>query len=242
MKKIFTILILSVLVLNITACKNNNITNQNGNDTGIIENNDNRQKLELEDYRNNPVNINFEEDELLQVKNISLTHTIINERLEGPYNNEEELDVLVNYIKDTLNIEINSNWSVFIHYSSADKDYGMVEFTYNIGEIKTNRSIMFNINKDKYDMVYYKCLTENIDEDSLIDRVNKFKNKYVQGERNLKEDETFFDKHIDYTYYINADKLVYSYSYFFKYNNGIINNDYGTIRLIDTSGSAIQMR
>ena len=37
---------------------------------------------------------------------------------------------------------------------------------------------------------------------------------------------------------INVDKLIYTYTYFFKYSNDIINDDWGTVRLIDEFGNA----
>lgn len=54
----------------------------------------------------------------------------------------------------------------------------MVEFIYTIGEINTNRSIIFNIDENKYDIVYYKCLTDKINENKLKKlRINIFKKK-----------------------------------------------------------------
>ena len=37
-------------------------------------------------------------------------------------------------------------------------------------------------------------------------------------------------------------KLVYNYAYFTKYDMGIINNDWGTVRLIDENGNAIPIK
>lgn len=54
----------------------------------------------------------------------------------------------------------------------------MVEFIYTIGEINTNRSIILNIDENKYDIVYYKCLTDKINENKLKKlRINIFKKK-----------------------------------------------------------------
>ncbi len=138
-----------------------------------------------------------------------------------------------------LNVEINSSWKVTVHYYDADKTVGMVKFIYTVGEISTNRSIVFNINAEKFDTVSYKCLSEEIDESDLLDRLNKFNNKYVQGKRQLQEGETFYEEQTDFIYYIHSDTLVYSYAYYFQYNEGIINNDWGTELVIDKNGNAV---
>lgn len=86
----------------------------------------------------------------------------------------------------------------------------MVEFIYTIGEINTNRSIIFNIDENKYDIVYYKCLTDKINENKLKNlRINIFKKK-----RDLQSAEEFYDEVAKYIYYINADALIYSYQCF----------------------------
>lgn len=87
----------------------------------------------------------------------------------------------------------------------------MVEFIYTIGEINTNRSIIFNIDENKYDIVYYKCLTDKINENKL----KKIKNKYIQEKRDLQSGEEFYGEVTKYIYYINADALIYSYQCFF---------------------------
>ncbi len=199
---------------------------------------DEQEVLALEDYRNNPVSHNFEEDSLLNTVNIDLPHTSLDERNESFYNNEEEFDVLVQYIRDALHVEINDRWKVFVHYYDTDKTVGMVQFIYTIGEINTNRSILFNISGSKYDTLYYKCLTGDIDEADLSTRINLFKSKYIQGKRELQEGESFYKEQTSFTYYIHSDILMYSYAYFFQYDIGVINNDWGTERIIDKNGNA----
>ncbi len=224
------------------ALENNKITIQDLDRFNIayikeeIENN--KEKLNLENYQDNPIFLNYGEENIIKTKNINLSHTILTERIENKYNNDKELANLVKYIKDTFDIEINNKWEISINYYNNEKADGLVQFVYTIGEIKTNRSITFVINKDKYDKVYYMCLNDDIDEKNLINRVNLFKNKYVQGKKNLKDGEKFYEENTNFTYYINVDKLIYTYSYFFKYNNDIINDDWGTVRLIDENGNA----
>lgn len=226
-KKILLFLIVAILVLGIIGCtKRNDI-------------NDNKKVLKLEFFPNKSVSLKLEDDSLVKSKSINLNHKTLTERNESLYNNEKDLDVLVKYIKDTLNIEINNRWKVMVHYYNTDKTAGFVEFVYTIGEINTNRSIIFNINENKYDMIYSSCLTENIDETDLTNRINIFKNKYIQGKRDLAADETFYQEQTNFVYYINTDMLVYSYTYFFKYSFGAINNEWGTIRIIDENGDAV---
>lgn len=198
-----------------------------------------REVLELEDLSRQPIAFDFEEGDLPEIKSISLPLAALDERSDSIYDNEKELDALVQYIKDTLNADINSSWKVTVHYYDADKTVGMVRFLYTVGEIDTNRSIVFNINEGKCDTMYCKCLTGKIDEAELLDRAAGFKSRYVQGKRALQDGETFCGEQTNYTYYIDADKLVYSYAYFFRYDIGVINNDWGTVRIIDENGAAI---
>ena len=224
------------------ALQNNRITIQDLDRFNIkyikdeIENN--QEKLNLENYQDNPIFLNYGEDNIIKTKNINLSHNILTERINVLYNDDKELESLVKYIKDIFNIEINNKWEISINYYNNEKSDGLVQFVYTIGEIKTNRSITFAINKDKYDKVYYMCLTEDIDEKDLINRVNLFKNKYVQEKKELKDGETFYEDETNFMYYINVDKLIYTYTYFFKYSNDIINDDWGTVRLIDEFGNA----
>ncbi len=200
-----------------------------------------KEVLALEDYRSNPISLDFEEGSLLETKAVDLIHTALNEKSESYYNGEKELDILVQYIKDALNVEIDSRWKVFVHYYDAGKTVGMVQFIYTVGEINTNRSILFNISGSSYDTVYYKCLSETIRESDLIERVNIFQSRYIQGKRELQEGEAFCEEQTAFTYFIHSDLLVYSYAYFFQYGIGVINNDWGTVRIIDENGNAISI-
>lgn len=236
-KRLLLFLILGILVFNVTGCKNEILPIEQNNNL-----NDKIKILKLENYRDNPVSTDYEDDSLLKVKNVSIDNVTLNEREFSSYNNEKELDVFTKYIKDNLNVEINNNWKVMIHYYNSLKTDGMVEFQYAVGDIMTNRNIVFGLENGKFKILYYKCLDGKIDEDNLINRVNIFKEKYTQEKRKLKDGETFHNEHTDYIYYINADKLIYSYAYFFEYDIGVINNDWGTIRLIDENGNAISLR
>ncbi len=198
-----------------------------------------REILELEDYSQHEVYVNFEEGNLPVTKSINLPHTALKERYNRFYRNEPELDILVQYIKNTLQVEIDSNWKVIVHYYDADYTVGMVQFIYTVGEINTNRSIVFNIQDNKYSTVYHKCLKGEIDEADLTERVAAFKQKYIQSKRKLQNGETFYEEQTNFTYYIHSETLVYTYAYYFQYGGGVINNDWGTERIIDENGSAV---
>lgn len=252
MKKLLVLLLALTLALALAACGNQNPMqeipqneaveqSQLPQSEPIDKNTSEKEVLELENFSEALVVSDFEEDYLPETKSISLPHMTLNERNESVYGNEEELDVLVQFIKDTLGVEIDSRWKVFVHYYDMDKTVGMVQFLYTVGEINTNRSIVFNIKEGKYDTAYYKCLSEKIDETDLMNRVAAFKNKYVQGKRTLQDGETFYEEQTNFVYYINADKLVYSYAYFFQYDIGVVNNDWGTIRIINENGDAVSV-
>ncbi len=198
-----------------------------------------REFLELEDYSKHEVYVNFEEGNPPIMKNINLPHTVLKERYNRFYRNEPELDILVQYVKNTLNAEIDSKWKVIVHYYDADYTVGMVQFVYTVGEINTNRSIVFNIQDNKYSTVYHKCLQGEIDEADVTERVAAFKEKYIQSKRKLQDGETFCEEQTTFTYYIHSETLVYTYVYYFQYGGGVINNDWGTERIIDENGSAV---
>lgn len=247
-ERLLFFVIMCVLLFSITGCKNKNtkLDYNNGN-SNINENiNDTREILELENYYEDPDPdagvIPYEDENLVITKNINLNNVELSERLFIPYNGEKELDVFTKYIKENMNIEINNKWKVIIHYYNNEKTAGMVRFQYFIGEIMTNRVISFGLENGNFNTLSYKCLDGKIDEDDLINRVKLFKGKYIQGTRKLEAGEIFVEARTKYVYYINADKLVYSYAYFFKYGIGVINNDWGTIRLIDENGNALSLK
>lgn len=181
----------------------------------------------------------FEDEKLVNSKKIDLEVSQLSEIKEQRYNNNLELKTLSDYIDKTFNIKIDSNWKVFVHFYDDNKTLGMVEFIYTIGEINTNRSIIFNINNGKIDTVYYKCLFEKINENELSKRLNLFKSRYIQEKKLLKDDEIFESEETNYVYYINSDTLVYNYALYFSYGpQKFINNDYGSVRIIDKYGNA----
>ena len=196
------------------------------------------QELKLE-YR---ASLDIElEPEQPEEKNINLKYANIPEMAEQKYNNNKELAVFTKYIKDTFDVELDSNWNVFVHYYDEAMTVGLIQFNYMIDEIQTNKTLIFNLNNGIADVVYYKFLDKKVDEEKLLNSLKLFKDKYTQEKKEFKDDEKLDKERIKYNYYFGVDKLVYSYALFYAYGeHQLINNDYGTTCIIDENGNAIQ--
>ena len=196
---------------------------------------DKKELLKLKDRQ--VLNIKLEPNEP-NTKKENIKYSNLPEIKEKQYDNDTYLKVFTDYINKVFNIKIDSKWKVFAHYYDVNKTVGMVEFHYTIGNIDTNKSIIFNLNSGIVDIVYYKYLDSKVDEKELLNRVKLFNNKYIQEKRALKDDEKFYGETTKYVYYYGVDKLLYSYQLFFKYGElGVINNDYGTTYIINKDGS-----
>ena len=86
-----------LVFLHLIGCKNN-----------VDEKIDTKIVLKLQNYRDNPISLNFEKEDLVKSKVININYKQLTENVGNLYNYEEELDDLVKYIKDTLHIEINN--------------------------------------------------------------------------------------------------------------------------------------
>ena len=222
MKKLLMFVFCGLCILSVVGCSNTKSDN-------VLKLNHNVDLVELE-----PSKIIQEKQENLAVGNLP-------EVERKMYEKESYLDPIINYIKNTFNVDIDSRWEYVIHYYNEEKTDGMIQFTYMIGsEIRSNKNITFGYENGYIKDIYYKLLDKEIDEQDLIERVRKFKDKYTQEKLVLKKGETFYSEDTNYSYYYNVDKLVYSYAVFFKYDGGIINNDNGTSYFIDNNGDAIE--
>ena len=149
------------------------------------------------------------------------------------------LDAFAGFIRERFGIELDERWKVFIHWYDGDETTGMAEFLYTIGEIDTNRSVIFQIEDDVAVRVYYKFLSSVTDEEDLLERVRLFKERYEQERLQLRDDEHMEEETFSYVYYYGTDKLVYCYNAFFSYSDlGVINNDWGTQCFIGKKGEA----
>lgn len=166
---------------------------------------------------------------------------VLTELADEPYAGSPELQPFADYARDRLGLALDSRWLVFVHYYDEDKTVGMVQFRYCIGDgaIGTNKSILFTLNQGRADGVYASYLDREADETALLARVADFQSRYVQERYTLKPGEQFESETTDYTYYYNTGVLAYCYNVFFSYDIGVINNDYGTVCLIDENGEAV---
>ena len=157
------------------------------------------------------------------------------------YSSNPELKVFADYVSENLNTQINENWQVTVHFYDAEKTLGLVKFLYYIGdEIATNKSIIFNLDNGKADIMYYSCLNGKTDEAKLQSRVNSFKENHKQEKYQLNDEEKLVEEFTLYIYRYDTDELSYDYNVVFLNEWGVYNNDYGTFCIIDEEGNAIQ--
>lgn len=255
MQKIIMMVLCFIFVLSLVGCGTTN--RQIDNDPIPNNSEENTVNLPVSDVSENEKELLklqffpiFSEEQLRILDEEQATPTV--EAVEIPYSglieidgkqyaDNPELQVFSNYIKEKFNIVLDKNWKIFVHFYDMDKTVGMVKFQYIIGEeIETNKCIVFYLNKGIADSVSCTCLDGTADEDALIDRVSTFKEKYEQEQYQLKDSEKL-EAEISYYYfnYYRGD-LSYCYNVFFSYDNGLMNNDYGTECFIDKNGDAIQ--
>lgn len=185
---------------------------------------------------------NLEEEQAKPtVEHVDIAYSNLVEMDGNRYAGNPELQVFSDYIKQNFSIVLDNNWKVYAHYYDMDKSVGMVKFQYFIGEdeIGTNKCIVFNLNNGKADMIFHTCLDGIADEKALQDRVSSFKTKYEQEKYQLKAGEVFETEITYYSFNYNTGDLSYCYNIFFSYDDGIINNEYGTECFIDQDGNAI---
>ncbi|MBP5236002.1 MAG: hypothetical protein J6128_00450 [Clostridia bacterium] len=185
----------------------------------------------------------FEEDlepEPPAFEEILLECPDIPETMQTRYGTDMGLDVFADYIADRFGIYIDGSWKAFVHYYNIEQTSGMAEFMYTVGEINTNKAVLFQLEDGKAVRVYYKNLENALDENSLLERVDMFRQRYEQEQPVLGDDEHLEEEKISYTYYYGTDKLVYCYNVFFSYGeHRVINNDWGTQCYINEEGEAV---
>ena len=180
------------------------------------------------------------EPEPPEFEDISLECPDLPEIRQTAYGTDMGLDVFADFMADRFGICVDGNWNVFVHYYDEGQTAGMAEFQYTIGEIDTNKAVVFWLENGKAVRIGYKNLDCVTDEGALLERVVAFNTRYEQERPVLGEDEHLEEEKTFFTYYYNTDKLVYSYNVFFSYGEfGVINNDWGTQCYIDEEGKAV---
>ena len=160
------------------------------------------------------------------------------ETSEQPYRDDMGLDAFTDHIKTAFGIDMDERWHVLVHFYDEDRTQGFVQFKYTIGDIQTNKSILFNIDSGKAISVFTGCLDGEADEEDLTNMIKLFEERYEQEKLRLKDGEELVGETAYYTYYYNLGLLQYTYNVFFRYGDGIINNDWGTECYIDENGAA----
>ncbi len=178
-----------------------------------------------------------------ETRQISIAYDTLPEMPVQKYDENDDLKAFTDFIKDELGITIDEHWTVLTHFYDSDMTVGMLKFQYWIGNISTNKTILFNLDNGKADMVLYSMLNESTDENGLLERVRLFEERYEQEKRELKKGEVFVSEDVTYSYYYDTGNLVYTYTLFFSYGeDGVINNEYGTECYIDENGCALAMK
>lgn len=180
MKKINYILFIVLFIILFVLFKNNISFNTKKE----AKNND---KTTLKLMHDDTKNLTYQETEaIVEEKKVGKIKFKLGKETEYHFFDKEKdydnLKVILDYIKNNFNININNKWKYQINVISSD--YGLIKFVYYLNdEIETNKAITFEINNDIVDMVYYSYLNENIDEKDIISKVEKFKENTIQEKK-----------------------------------------------------------
>ena len=144
------------------------------------------------------------------------------------YDYKDEYKLLIDEIKTKYNDFDEKRYKLNINIYSDNND-GIIKLNYMIGEILTNKSIVFNVESGKVISVLYINMDEYVNEYDLKERIDKFNLSYIQEKKLMGKDEEFIKDKVTFKYYYNIDKIVYEYQMFFyetKDNLKTINNSY----------------
>lgn len=173
---------------------------------------------------NHRINMGLEEDDIINEKEVSIKVGLLEETSHKAYEGKEELKPFANYIKDTFDITLNDSWDVFISYYDDEKTRGIIEFTYKIKEITTNKVILFSFSNNVTESVIYKCLDYEVDENKLLERLENFKETYTQEKVKLEDSEEILSESTNYAYFYSSEKFIYSYAVSIRDKDGKVNN------------------
>ncbi len=149
------------------------------------------------------------------------------------YNLQSEISEYVALLKEELNVTIDNHWKFFIHYYNTDKENGLIQFTYWIGdEIETSKIIIGFIDNHHVNTLYYYYLDKEVNENELLQTLSNFKNNTRQEKYNLSKNQKYLHEEIKYHFNYENNSLLYTYNLFFE-ENGVINNDIGCQYLVN---------
>ncbi len=184
-----------------------------------------REKLEIPHKIDVDINKNMDIKKYsINIDNIKFKN-VVDEYL---YDYKDEYKLLIDEIKTKYNDFDEKRYKLNINIYSDNND-GIIKLNYMIGEILTNKSIVFNVLGGKVISVLYINMDEYVNEYDLKERIDKFNLSYIQEKKLMRKDEEFIKDKVTFKYYYNIDKIVYEYQMFFyetKDNLKTINNSY----------------
>lgn len=184
-----------------------------------------REKLEIPHKIDVDINKNMDIKKYsINIDNIKFKN-VVDEYL---YDYKDEYRLLIDEIKTKYNDFDEKRYKLNINIYSDNND-GIIKLNYMIGEILTNKSIVFNVLGGKVISVSYINMDEYVNEYDLKERIDKFNLSYIQEKKLMRKDEEFIKDKVTFKYYYNIDKIVYEYQMFFyetKDNLKTINNSY----------------
>lgn len=184
-----------------------------------------REKLEIPHKIDVDINKNMDIKKYsINIDNIKFKN-VVDEYL---YDYKDEYKLLIDEVKTKYNDFDEKRYKLNINIYSDNND-GIIKLNYMIGEILTNKSIVFNVLGGKVISVLYINMDEYVNEYDLKERIDKFNLSYIQEKKLMRKDEEFIKDKVAFKYYYNIDKIVYEYQMFFyetKDNLKTINNSY----------------
>lgn len=184
-----------------------------------------REKLEIPHKIDVDINKNMDIKKYsINIDNIKFKN-VVDEYL---YDYKDEYKLLIDEIKTKYNDFDEKRYKLNINIYSDNND-GIIKLNYMIGEILTNKSIVFNVLGGKVISVLYINMDEYVNEYDLKERIDKFNLSYIQEKKLMRKDEEFIKDKVTFKYYYNIDKIVYEYQMFFyetEDNLKTINNSY----------------
>lgn len=151
------------------------------------------------------------------------------------YENDDYLAQIAAVLQDELGLLLDGRWKFYIHYYTPEQDVGILSMTYWVdGIIATNRAVTIPIENSTVRTVIYSYLDQSLDEQTLIDKYEQFRDTHEQERTNiLGKDFEIDGESTLYSYNFRTDSLKYTYNIFFRHiETGIIDNSYGTEMVI----------
>ncbi len=145
---------------------------------------------------------------------------------ENIYIPEETVNALRELCSD---FSPDENWQNWVNYYTQDFSYGMLEFTYYIGNIATDKTVFCSIENGSITKVGFRNITAEVDGEELLERVYAFEQTHEQEKYEFKEGEEFLSEEVHYVYYYVPNKLIYGYQLFYYIDTPVgqvISNEY----------------